>query len=138
MCILCSRKVTIFSYCSYPRKPQYAWFLVITFLAIIGCFCFCIQTRWMARKKSPKNLVNRTFYISYIFHILYWLTCEKMQRLWEWLKQASTYEACDRMCTPLHTPKTLEVWQIAHLIQQCYLSFTFYKTHKSVSFFWRL
>ena len=56
---------------------------------------------------------------------------------------ASAYEACDHTCTPLHMPKTLEtckkaclvslkklqgVQQIAHLKQQRFLSFTFYKT----------
>ena len=34
-----------FSVCSHPWKPQYARFSVITFIVIMGSFCFCIQTR---------------------------------------------------------------------------------------------
>ena len=59
--------------------------------------------------------------------------------------QASANEACNRTRTPLHTSKTdvlkkaCLVWlkrlqgvrQIAHLKQQRFLSFTFYKTQRS-------
>ena len=61
--------------------------------------------------------------------------------------QASAYEACDCTHMPLHTSKTLEtckkkhtlfnskklqgVQQITCLKQQCFLSFTFYKTQRS-------
>ena len=31
-------------------------------------------------------------------------------------KQASAYEVCDRMCTPLHTPKTLEMCKKKHAL----------------------
>ena len=61
--------------------------------------------------------------------------------------KASAYEACDRTCTPLHMPKTLEmskkktclvwfkkfqeVWQIPHKKQHCFLFLTFYNTKRS-------
>ena len=53
-CVLCFREVDIFSVWSHPWKP-YVRFSVITFIVIIGCFSFCIQTRWMAQKKVPKK-----------------------------------------------------------------------------------
>ena len=74
--------------------------------------------------------------------------------LFSGLIQASAYEACmhahasecDCMHTPLNMPKMLDVlkkahllwlkrlqgvWQISHLKQQCFLSFTFYITQRS-------
>ena len=49
MCYVLSRLPSFV--CSYSWKPQYARFLVMTFIIIIGCFSFCIQIRWMAWKK---------------------------------------------------------------------------------------
>ena len=58
VCVFCSQQV-----CSYPWKPQYAWFSFMTFIVIIGCFSFCSQTKWMAKKKSQRNFVCRAFCI---------------------------------------------------------------------------
>ena len=38
--------------CSHPWKPQHVRFSVMVFIVIIGCFSFCIHTRWMAPKKK--------------------------------------------------------------------------------------
>ena len=36
MCVLCSRQVVIFYICSHLWKTQYARFLVISFIVILG------------------------------------------------------------------------------------------------------
>ena len=40
-----------FFVCIHPWKLQHARFSVTTFIVIIGCFSFCIQTRRIAQKK---------------------------------------------------------------------------------------
>ena len=80
--------------------------------------------------------------MSYVFRVNLHFVVALMSRN----SQGLVYEACDYTHMPLHMPKTLEmckksmpclikklqgVWQIAHLKQQRFLSFTFYKTQRS-------
>ena len=55
-----------FLVCSHPWKPQYAWFLVQTLIIIIGCFSFCMQTRWKAQKNSKETLSARVFLFCFL------------------------------------------------------------------------